>query len=113
DTPVCKRAKAPPGIRGGASGCRRSALDALRDRLGLAGFAPSPGGVGGVEAAKTGHSAASFDYLVGSQQQRSPYLRAHRLSGLEVDHQLKLRRLLDWDVSDRIAVEEFDDLLGH
>ena len=38
---------------------------------------------------------------------------AHRLSGLEVDHQLELGRLFDGDVGDLSAAEEFDDLLGH
>jgi hypothetical protein len=54
-----------------------------------------------------------FDYLVGACHQRCGHRNAHRISSLEVDHQLKLRRLLDRDIGDLAATEEFDDLSGH
>jgi hypothetical protein len=39
--------------------------------------------------------AASFDHLVGTGEQRGWHGKAERLRGFEVDHQFKIRRLLD------------------
>src|SRR5262249_17390858 len=39
-----------------------------------------------------------FDHFVGSHQQRWRNCKAERLGSLEVDHQLKLGRLLDWQI---------------
>ncbi len=53
-----------------------------------------------------------FDHLVSSHQQCLRNRYTHRLSGLEINHQLKLGRLLDRDVGDLAAMEELDDLSG-
>jgi hypothetical protein len=58
-------------------------------------------------------TTSSLDHLVSSRQQCRGHRNAHPLSGLEVDHQLELGRLFDWDIGDLAAHEEFDDLLGH
>jgi hypothetical protein len=49
----------------------------------------------------------SLNHLVGACHQRRGHSHAHRISGLEVDHQLELGRLFDWDVGDLDAAEEF------
>src|SRR5258705_5088598 len=43
--------------------------------------------------------AHSFNHLVGLREQRRRNVEAERLGGLEVQHQLELRRLLDWKVA--------------
>ena len=60
-----------------------------------------------------GHDASSLDHLVGAGHQRRGHSHAHRLSGLEVDHQLELGRLFDRDVGNFDAAEELDELSGH
>src|SRR5215472_1417545 len=50
----------------------------------------------------TGHTriqgAHSFDHLVGAGEYRGRHFEAERLSGLEIDNQLDLRGLIDWQV---------------
>jgi len=41
------------------------------------------------------HRMASFDYLVGCGKQTLRHIEAERLRGLEIDHKLKLGRLLN------------------
>src|SRR5260221_10677727 len=51
-------------------------------------------------------SSPSFDYFVGALQDRLRHREAERLGGLEVDHQLKFGRLLDWQIGWLGAVED-------
>src|SRR5713226_87502 len=51
-----------------------------------------------------------LDDLVGPQQQRWRDRQAERLGGLEVDHQLELRGLLDREVGGLGALEDFVDV---
>jgi hypothetical protein len=53
-----------------------------------------------------------LDHLVSSHQQCGWHRHTHRISGLEVDHQLEPGRLFDWDSGDFGATEELD-LSGH
>ena len=43
-------------------------------------------------------STVSFDYLVGEREHPRRNCEAKRLGGLEIDHELKLGRLYDWQV---------------
>src|SRR5437764_377704 len=43
-------------------------------------------------------SALSFDYLVGACEQRGRHDQPERLGGLEIDHQLELGGLQEWQV---------------
>src|SRR4051794_32826789 len=49
--------------------------------------------------------AHSFDHLVGAQQERCRHLNAERLGGLEIDRQLGLCGLLDWQVRRLVTLE--------
>ena len=42
---------------------------------------------------------ALFDHLIGGGEQCGRHVEAERLGSLEVDHQLELDRLLDWDIT--------------
>ena len=44
-------------------------------------------------------TASLFDHLVGECEQLVGHVEAKRLSGLEIDHQLELGRLGDWQVA--------------
>jgi hypothetical protein len=46
----------------------------------------------------SGHSAASFNHLVGALQQEPWHVQPKRLGGLEIDYEVELGRLLHWDV---------------
>ena len=48
-----------------------------------------------------------FDHLVGARQERRRDSKPQRLSGLEVNHQLKLCRLLDGKVCRLDALQNF------
>src|SRR6516162_8395861 len=48
---------------------------------------------------------ASFDYLVGEREQLVRHGNADRPGGGEVDDQIELRRLLDWQVGGLVAFE--------
>jgi hypothetical protein len=54
----------------------------------------------------------SFDDLIRAQQHRLRDREAERLRGLEVDHQLELRRLLDRKVGGLRAFEDLVDVLA-
>jgi hypothetical protein len=43
-------------------------------------------------------AARSFDHLVGAQHEHGRNVNTDRLRGLEIDHQLEPRRLLDWHI---------------
>ena len=58
-------------------------------------------------------TSSPLDHLVGARQQCLWNRNTHRLSGLEVDHQLELGRLFDRDVGDLSAAEELDELSAH
>src|SRR6516225_8253423 len=47
---------------------------------------------------KSGHCAASFDYLVSAHKERLGDLQAYRLCGLQIYNQLKLDRHLYWKI---------------
>ena len=47
----------------------------------------------------------SFDHLVGAAEQRERDGEAERLGGLQVDDQLDLGGLLDWQVGRLLALE--------
>ena len=51
--------------------------------------------VRGRRSAKNRYRMASFDYLVGGGKQTLRHIEAERLRGLEIDHKLKLGRLLN------------------
>src|SRR5262249_28327262 len=53
-------------------------------------------------------STGLFNDLVGAQQQRLRNRQAQRLGGLEIDHQLELGGLLDWEIS---GLGAFEDLV--
>src|SRR6266581_3309321 len=52
---------------------------------------------------------ASFDHLVGAVEERGRHTETERLRGLEIDDQLELGRLLDWQVC---RVGPFQDLIN-
>src|SRR5215472_8584751 len=56
--------------------------------------------------AARGPSTPSFDHLVGAGEQRRWHIEAERPSGVEVDHQLELGRLHDWQVHRLGAIED-------
>src|SRR6266516_1250357 len=51
-----------------------------------------------------------FDHLVGASEQCRRYGEAKRFGRFKVDDQLKLRRLLDWQISGKRALENFTDV---
>jgi hypothetical protein len=53
---------------------------------------------------------ASLDHLVSARHQCRGHRHAHRISGLEIDHQLKVGGLFDRDVGDLDAAEELNEL---
>jgi hypothetical protein len=52
--------------------------------------------------------AASFDYLVSSAEQRDRHSDAERFGRLEVNDQLDLGELLDWQIGRLLALENSD-----
>src|SRR5207245_744172 len=50
--------------------------------------------------------AHSFDHLIGAGEKRRWHVEAKRLRGAEVDHQLELGRLHDWQVGRLRALED-------
>src|SRR6266487_915600 len=53
----------------------------------------------------------SLNHLVRTQQQRLRDREAECLGGLEVDHELELGRLFDWQVTGFCALEDLVDVL--
>src|SRR6516165_9041878 len=53
--------------------------------------------------------AHSFDHLIRAQYKTGRNLIADRLSGLKIDHQLELGRLLDGKIGGLGAAQHFDD----
>src|SRR5215475_3458044 len=51
------------------------------------------------------HGVGSLDDLIGAQQQRWRDGEAERLGGLEIDHQLEFRRLLDGQIAGNHTLE--------
>jgi hypothetical protein len=51
-----------------------------------------------------------FDHLVGEREQRGWHFEAERFRGLEVDHQLELGRLHNWQVGWLLAFENATDV---
>jgi hypothetical protein len=51
-----------------------------------------------------------FDHLVSLGEQQNWNLKAEGVSGLEIDHQLYLGALLDWEVYRLGALENFSDV---
>jgi hypothetical protein len=56
---------------------------------------------------------SSFDHIIGKLLETKRYFDAQRLSGLEVYHQLKLDRLMYWEVSRLRAAENFSGVGPH
>ena len=54
--------------------------------------------------------AASFNHLVGATEQRWRHGEAERLGGLEIDHKLKLGRLLDREIGGLLAAQDAIDV---
>src|SRR5262252_10485282 len=54
--------------------------------------------------------AASFDHFVGAGKQHRRHVEAERLSGLEIDDQLELGWLLDWQVCGLSTPENLVDI---
>ena len=52
------------------------------------------------------HSVLSFDHPVRAKQHRLRDRYAERLGRFHVDHQLELRRLLDWQIRGLRALED-------
>src|SRR5262249_17719241 len=48
----------------------------------------------------------SFDYLVGACRERRRYLDPERLRGFQIDDELELGRLHDWQVGRLLALED-------
>src|SRR5215208_1376279 len=57
-----------------------------------------------------GPSTPSFDDLVGAGEQRLRHGEAERVSGLQVDHQFELGRLLDRQIGRLGALEDLSDV---
>src|SRR5215831_4543534 len=56
--------------------------------------------------------APLLDHLIGSRQQRRRNGQAEGFGSLEVDHQLKSARALDWQISRARASQNSVDVLG-
>jgi hypothetical protein len=50
-------------------------------------------------------TASLLDYLIGARRQTRWHLDAERLGGLEIDHELELGQLLDWQIGGLISFE--------
>jgi hypothetical protein len=50
-------------------------------------------------------TASLLDYLIGARRQTRWHLDAERLGGLEIDHELELGQLLDWQIGGLISLE--------
>src|SRR5271170_2211140 len=55
---------------------------------------------------------SSFDHLVGGKQQLLWDSETQRLGGREVDDEIELCRLLDWDVAGPRTAQNFIDVVG-
>jgi len=58
------------------------------------------------------NSPASFDHLVGASLENPRYVEAKRLRGLEIEHQLVLRRCLHRQVGGLLALQDAIDITG-
>ena len=75
-------------------------------------FRVKPGHDGGQFASRRGTAQASFDHLVGTQQECLGYRQPERLGGLQIDDEIELHGLLHRHVGGLCATQDLVDEVG-
>ena len=63
-------------------------------------------------ASPLANRAGSFNHLVCAQQERLADVQAEHLGGREIEDQIELSRLLDWNIRRLLAFQDFVDEIG-